>query len=87
MDREKVLFFDLELTGFYDHDEILSVTIVDATGKLIMDTLVRPVKKKKWKNTEKIHGITPDMVTDAPTLEELTPQIRNIFADAENIIA
>lgn len=87
MDRQKVLFFDLELTGFYDHDEILSVTIVDATGKLIMDTLVKPVKKKKWKNTEKIHGITPDMVTDAPTLEELKPQIRDIFAGAENIIA
>ena len=87
MDREKVLFFDLELTGFYDHDEILSVTIVDATGKLIMDTLVRPVKKKKWKNTEKIHGITPDMVADAPTMEEITPRIKEIFDGAENIIA
>ena len=87
MDRAKVLFFDLELTGFYDHDEILSVTIVDATGKLIMDTLVKPKKKKKWKNTEKIHGITPDMVVDAPTMDELGPQIRAIFDDAENIIA
>ncbi len=87
MPREKVLFFDLELTGFYDHDEILSVTIVDATGKLIMDTLVRPKKKKKWKNTEKIHGITPDMVVDAPTMDELGPKIRAIFDEAENIIA
>jgi DNA polymerase III epsilon subunit-like protein len=87
MDRKKVLFFDLELTGFYDHDEILSVTIVDATGRLIMDTLVKPVKKKKWKNTEKIHGITPDMVVYSPTLEELTPRIKEIFAAADHIIA
>ena len=87
MDRKKVLFFDLELTGFYDHDEILSVTIVDATGELIMDTLVKPIKKKKWKNTEKIHGITPDMVADAPTMETLTPKIREIFDAAENVIA
>ena len=87
MDRKKVLFFDLELTGFYDHDEILSVTIVDATGELIMDTLVRPIKKKKWKNTEKIHGITPEMVENAPTMDELTPRIREIFDGAENIIA
>lgn len=87
MDREKVLFFDLELTGFYNHDEILSVTIVDATGKIIMDTFVKPKKKKKWKETEKIHGITPDMVEDSPTLEELTPRIREIFDNAENIIA
>ena len=87
MARKKVLFFDLELTGFYDHDEILSVTIVDATGNLIMDTLVRPVKKKKWKNTEKIHGITPEMVVDSPTMEELVPCIREIFDNAENVIA
>ena len=87
MKREKVLFFDLELTGFYDHDEILSITIVDANGTLIMDTLVKPIKKKKWKNTEKIHGITPDMVADAPTMTELEPRIREIFDNAENIIA
>ena len=87
MKRKKVLFFDLELTGFYDHDEILSITIVDANGTLIMDTLVKPIKKKKWKNTEKIHGITPDMVADAPTMAELEPRIREIFDNAENIIA
>ena len=87
MDKKKVLFFDLELTGFYDRDEILSITIVDAEGELIMDTLVRPVHTKKWKRTEKIHGITPDMVVDAPTLEELVPSIKEIFANADNLIA
>ncbi|MBQ8141132.1 MAG: 3'-5' exonuclease [Clostridia bacterium] len=87
MDRSKVLFFDLELTGFYDHDEILSITVVDGNGKLVMDTLVKPVHTKKWNRTEKIHGITPDIVKDAPTLAELTPQIKEIFEDAENLIA
>ncbi len=87
MDRKKVLFFDLELTGFYDHDEILSITIVDATGEPIMDTLVKPQRKKKWKNTEKIHGITPAMVETAPSMDELVPKIRQIFDDAENVIA
>lgn len=87
MDKKRVLFFDLELTGFYDHDEILSITIIDGTGDMIMDTLVRPVHTKKWTRTEKIHGITPDMVVDAPTLEELTPKIKEIFANADNIIA
>ena len=87
MERKKVLFFDLELTGFYDHDEILSITIVDATGELIMDTLVKPLRKKKWKNTEKIHGITPEMVENAPTMDELVPRIREIFDESENVIA
>ena len=87
MQRRKVLFFDLELTGVYNHDEILSVSIVDGTGEIIMDTLIRPIHKKKWKRTEKIHGITPEMVVDAPTLEEVTPRLKELFDDAENIIA
>lgn len=86
-DRSKILFFDLELTGFYDRDEILSITVVDGFGEMIMDTLVRPTHTEKWKKTEKIHGITPDMVKDAPTLAELTPRIKEIFANAEHIIA
>ena len=87
MKREKVLFFDLELTGVYHHDEILSVSIVDGTGRIVMDTLVRPIHKKKWKQTEKIHGITPDMVTESPTLEELKPRLRELFDAADILIA
>ena len=87
MKRERVLFFDLELTGVYHHDEILSVSITDGTGRIIMDTLVRPVHKKKWKQTEKIHGITPEMVTESPTLEELKPRICEIFDNADVLIA
>ena len=87
MEKKRVLFFDLELTGFYDHDEILSITIVDGTGELVMDTLVKPAHKKKWNRTEKIHGITPEMVVDSPTLDELIPRIKEIFENADNIIA
>ena len=86
-DRAKILFFDLELTGFYVHDEILSITIIDGYGQLVMDTLVRPLRKKKWKDSEKIHHISPEMVADAPTLEELIPEIKRIFAGADHIIA
>ena len=87
MKRERVLFFDLELTGVYDHDEIISISITDATGKIIMDTLVKPAHKKKWKQTEKIHGITPDMVANAPLLDELIPTIKELFEDCDNLIA
>ena len=87
MDPARVLFFDLELTGVYSHDEIISISIVDGYGKLIMDTLIKPVHTKRWKRTEKIHGITPAMVQDAPTLSELTPRIKEIFENADNLIA
>ena len=87
MKRERVLFFDLELTGVYDHDEIISVSIMNGAGEMLMNTLVRPTHKKKWKQTEKIHGITPAMVADAPLLSDLTPRIKELFAGADVIIA
>lgn len=87
MDRKRVLFFDLELTGFYDRDEIISISICDGTGDVVMNTFVKPVHTKKWKRTEKIHGITPEMTADSPTLEELTPEIKRLFAEADAIIA
>ena len=78
MERERVLFFDLELTGVYDHDEIISVSITNGCGQVLMDTLVKPIHKKKWNRTEKIHGISPAMVQDAP---------KEMFANADNLIA
>ena len=87
MTRERVLFFDLELTGVYNHDEILSISIVDGTGRVIMDTLVKPAHKRKWKQTEKIHGITPAMVEDAPMLDSLIPRLKELFDAADVIIA
>lgn len=87
MDRKKVLFFDLELTGLYDYDEILSVTLTDGTGAVVLDTLVRPVRRKKWKETEAIHGITPEMVKDAATLADLAPRLREILGKAERLVA
>ena len=87
MDRTRVLFFDLELTGVYDHDEIISVSIMNAMGDVLMDTLVKPLHKKKWNRTEKIHGISPAMVQDAPTLDELIPRIKQLFDAADNLIA
>ncbi len=84
---EKILFFDLELTGFYARDEIISISIVDGAGNLIMDTLVKPDHTKKWKKTEKIHGITPDMVENSPTLVELIPEIKRLFEDCDRLIA
>ena len=52
-----------------------------------MDTLVKPLHKKKWNRTEKIHGISPAMVQDAPTLDELIPRIKQLFDAADNLIA
>ena len=38
---------------------------------------------RKWKETEKIHGITPEMVANAPKLDDLIPKIKRLFAEAD----
>jgi len=87
MDRARVLFFDLEMTGVYEHDEVLSVSIVNGHGQTVLHTLTRPIRKKRWKRTEKIHGITPEMVKDAPTLKEIAPRLVEILGAAQRLVA
>ena len=74
----RVVVFDTETTGTspYSRDEILSIAICDGTGKQLFNSLVKPTKNSSWPEAERINGISPSMVKDAPTLAEITPQIR-----------
>ena len=70
------VYLDTETTGVNNkHDEILQIAIVDDNGETLLDTFVKPVKHTSWNEAAAINGITPDMVDDAPTLEEITPLI------------
>jgi DNA polymerase III epsilon subunit-like protein len=79
--KEEVVCLDLETTGLYPHetDEVLQVSICDGTGLMLLDSYVRPEKRKRWPNAERIHGITPAMVKDSPTLKELGDLIYSIL--------
>ena len=85
--RKATLFFDLEMTGVYSHDEVLSVTVMNAEGELLFHSLTRPERKKRWRRTEEIHGITPEMVKNAPTLRDIAPTLRDIFKNAARLVA
>jgi DNA polymerase-3 subunit epsilon len=76
------LVLDTEATDKYPETaEVLSVSIIDNTGVVLLDTLVRPVRHTVWPAAQKIHGITPAQVLrpDLPTLEELNPVIADIL--------
>lgn len=74
------IFVDIETTGLNDDgaDEILEVAIVDADGAILLNTPVRPKKKIEWPRAQAIHGISPQDVADAPTLDALVPEITAI---------
>ena len=70
-----VVFLDTETTGTGARDEVVEIAIIDAEGKVLINTLVRPKNRKRWPDAEAIHGIGPAQVVDAPTLDLLMPSI------------
>ena len=74
------LFFDTETTGLGRSDEIVEVGIVDAEGKTLLQSLVRPVGGIPSGVIE-VHGITNDMVRDAPSWQEIWPRVEVLFTD------
>lgn len=69
---QRFVIFDTETTGFDRSDEIVSIGVIDQHGKVILDTLIKPLQPIP--NSER-HGITDAMVERAPTFPQVYPQI------------
>ena len=70
------VFLDLETTGLNNRtDEIVEICIIGTGDDVLMDTLVRPEHSQSWPEAQRIHGISPSMVIDAPTYQDLKQAI------------
>lgn len=65
---------DTETTGLGTDAEIVEISIVDCAGNILLDTLVKPSKAIPAEATA-IHGITDEMVADAPVWGEVLPHV------------
>lgn len=70
---------DTETTGVGNDDEVCEITIIDASGTPLLNTLVRPTKPIPAEATG-IHRITDEMVASAPTWPEVAEQYGAIVA-------
>ena len=83
----RTVFLDLETTGLDPRaDEIVEIGILDEDGQVLLDTLVRPVRHRSWPGAQRVDGIAPADVQDAPTLDELRPRIIEAVSDALEIL-
>jgi DNA polymerase III subunit epsilon len=81
------VYLDTETTGLSpERDELVELALIDDAGGVLLDTLVRPVRLTEWPEAMAIHGITPAMVKDAPTLEQLVPELLAHLTGAHLII-
>lgn len=82
-----IVCVDTETTGTSGaRDEILSVAMVDGDGNELLYSLVKPAHRKKWDDAERINGISPKDVKDAPLLLEIADKIESILASADILV-
>lgn len=88
-----VVVIDFETTGIKSpldsekYDEVLSVSIIDQDGNVLLNSLCKPQRRKTWAKAEEIHGISPAMVKDQPTFEEIFPTIKEILYKSKVVVA
>lgn len=80
------LIIDTETTGLDpERDELLQVSIIDVAGNTLFDSYFKPCVRS-WKSAERVNGISPEMVKDAPTISEKVAEINAILCRADQII-
>lgn len=86
---EEIIVFDAETTGVNSKsgDEILSLAITDGAGKVLFESLFKPVHRLRWPKAQEVNGISPEMVRDKPALLERKEEIERIFSGAKLYVA
>jgi DNA polymerase-3 subunit epsilon len=75
--RRDFVIFDSETTGLdAANGRIVSIAVIDVDGRVLVDTLLNPGIHIPEEATE-IHGITDQMVKDAPKFTEVYPAVRD----------
>lgn len=79
---ERYVILDTETTGLdaWGGDEIVELAVLGLDGSPRLDTLIRP-RRHIPSHVVAIHGITDDMVQDAPTFAEVYAQLAAALAD------
>lgn len=71
------VILDYETTGL--EGEPVQIAIIDHTGKALMNTLVRPETYKIEAKAQAIHGISAEMVKNAPAFVHLYLELFNLL--------
>ncbi len=67
------IYLDTETTGLHLSAEVIEIGVIDDEENVLFDQLIRPRGKIDPAST-RVHGITSEMLKDAPTWEQVWPQ-------------
>lgn len=77
---------DTESTSTGKFNEILELAIYSARGELILNSLYKPKRNRRWPHSEKVHGISPLMVQDKPHFQDCLRKIQKIFDRSQMVL-
>lgn len=83
--RGNFVILDTETTGLGSNAEICQIAIIDPTGKVLLDTFIKPVARIPM-DAVGIHHITNDMVKDAPNWLNMNEQVWQIVHGRDVIV-
>jgi len=78
--KEDRVYLDTETTGLGHGAEVVDIAVIGADGERLLDTLVRPTVPIPEEAT-KIHGITDEDVSDAPSFSDIMPNLKAMLED------
>ncbi len=77
--QQPLVVLDTETTGLGQRDQVVQVAVIDHTGAPLLERLIKPSVPISAE-ASRVHGITPDMVRDAPSFPEIYPELISVLA-------
>jgi DNA polymerase-3 subunit epsilon len=77
---QKPVFIDTETTGTDQNANIVEIAVIDHDGSVLVDSLVKPVGVIPAEATA-IHGITNEIIKDAPRWEEVWHKVEDTISN------
>jgi DNA polymerase-3 subunit epsilon len=80
-----IIILDTETTGLGEDAEICELAIINIRGDELFNRLIKPMRPIP-PEASKIHGITDNMVVDAPTWADVHDEIMAIITGASRLL-
>lgn len=86
LERDDVLILDTETNGAGKGSEVIEVSVINTKGETLLDTLIKPKIPTMNPWAQNVHGISLDMLKDAPYWPDVFPELAAL-ADRRTILA
>lgn len=84
--RTNILILDTETTGLNSDDEIIDIALINLNGDIKLNTFIQCQQETISESVTAIHGITKEMLVDAPSFPDVWETLKTLVSANELII-